>query len=144
MQLSTATVLSALLACALAASAPAQTAGPCPNTRATNVPAQVSHDGPPTRCGVGVQILGLPISIGGAKCYPLEIIYPAHQECLGAENVGTQCEPEAAIAVQLNRCECVVVGVLGTGISIPKCSCTSAGGAGTVEDAQTVLCHGTE
>ena len=134
----------ALLACLAAAEARAQTGTQCPNTRATNLPAVVSHQGHYTRCGLGVQVLGVPLSIGGAKCYQNEIIYPAHQECLGALGEGTRCVPEATLPVQLNRCECVLMGVLGTGVSVPKCSCSSAGTMGTLEDAQTLLCPGSE
>ena len=136
------TILPVLLACALVPGLRAQNGTGCPNVRATNVPAFVKHDGAYTRCGFGIQVLGLPISIGGAKCYSHEFIYPAHQECRGAVNEGTACVPAPDMPVGLDKCECMVVGVLSTGIAAPKCSCSSAGTAGTIEDAQTVLCHG--
>jgi hypothetical protein len=134
-------LLGMLVASALAAPLSAQIGPQCPNACATNIPARVEHNGPSVRCGLGVQVLGLPISIGGAKCYKNEILYPAHQECLGAHNAGTACVPAGNMPVALNRCECLLVGVLGTGIAAPKCNCESAGTLGTVEDAETVLCH---
>jgi hypothetical protein len=130
-----------LLAAALAARLPAQNGLQCPDRCATNIPARVEHNGPNVRCGLGIQVLGLPISIGGAKCFKNEILYPAHQECLGAVNVGTACVPAGEMPVGLNHCECLLVGLLGTGISAPKCNCDSAGTLGTLEDAETVLCH---
>jgi hypothetical protein len=133
-----------LFACLAATPAQAQISSQCPDTRASNVPALIVYQGGYTRCGIGVQVLGLPISVGGSKCFRNEIIYPAHQECLGALGEGLECVPEASMPVQHNRCECTLVGVLGTGISLPKCSCSPAGTLGTLEDAQTVLCHGTE
>ena len=135
------TILPALLACVLATSLPAQNSLRCPNVRATNVPARVTHQGGYARCGFGVELFGVPISIGGAKCFRNEFVYPAHQECQGALNAGTACVPAPDMSVQLNRCDCLTVGLLSTGISIPKCSCSSAGTAGTIEDAQTVECH---
>jgi hypothetical protein len=126
---------------ALAARLPAQIGVHCPDVSATNIPARVDHNGPFVRCGLGIQVLGLPISIGGAKCYKNEILYPAHQECRGAPNVGTACVPAGDMPVGLNHCECLLVGLLGTGISAPKCNCDSAGTLGTLEDAETVLCH---
>jgi len=129
-----------LLACLLAPLLHAQHETTCPNVRATNVPAQVTHEGAATRCGFGVSVFGLVLSIGGSKCYRNEFVYPAHQECQGAENPGTACVPAQDMPVALEHCECVLVGVLGTGVSAPKCSCSPAGTAGTVEDAETVLC----
>jgi hypothetical protein len=134
-----ATALFPLLA--LAPAAPPQTGIGCPNVCATNMPARVKNVGPVTHCGFGLVIFGLPIKVGGPKCYQLQFIYPAHQECLGAANQGTSCVPADDLAVQLNTCKCTTLGALGTGIAMPECSCESAGTAGTIEDAQTVLCH---
>ena len=134
-------LLPLLLLCALATNARAQGDG-CPNVRATQVPAHVDHQGSPyERCGLGVQIFGLPIRIGGAKCYRHEYLYPAHQECLGAANAGTFCEPESSMPVEHYTCECLWISVFGTGVGLPKCNCTYAGTAGTVQDALTGLCH---
>ena len=135
------TLLPALLACVLAPSLRAQNSLRCPNVRATNVLARVDRQGLRTRCGLGVELFGLPISIGGSKCFRYEFVYPAHQECQGTENQGTACVPAPDMSVQLNKCDCLTVGLLSTGISIPKCSCSSSGSAGTIEDAQTVECH---
>ena len=115
----------------------------CPNVRATNVPAQVKREGASTRCGFGVSVFGLALTIGGARCYRNEFIYPAHQECQGARNEGTACVPAPDMPVALEHCECLLVGVIGTGFAAPKCSCTSAGTAGTIEDAETVVCSAT-
>jgi len=120
-----------------------QDAGHCPNVRATNVPAQVKREGTSTRCGFGVSVFGLALSIGGARCYRNEFIYPAHQECLGARNAGTACVPAPDMPVALEHCECLLVGVMGTGVAAPKCNCTAAGTAGTIEDAETILCGAT-
>jgi hypothetical protein len=136
-------VLSVLLVCSLAAGVRAQGGDGCPNVRATQVNAHVDHQGQFDRCGVGVQIFGLPIRIGGAKCYRHEYIYPAHQECLGAVSPGTLCDPEGPLPVEHNICKCLWLAAFGTGFGIPKCDCTYAGTAGTVQDATTGLCHGT-
>lgn len=142
MQKLTNIALPLLLACALASAARASDGTGCPNVRASEVPAHIDHQGEATRCGVGVQVLGITISIGGAKCYQNEIYYPAHQECLGAASPGTACLPETTLPVELSHCECVWIGALGTGVGIPKCSCSPAGTIGTIEDATTTLCHG--
>ena len=141
MQHLSATILSVLLACAFAPRLPAQNSLRCPNVRATNVLARVDRQGPRTRCGFGVEVFGLPLSIGGGKCYQNEFTYPSHQECQGVVNEGTSCVPAPDMPVQLRRCECMTLGVLDTGFSIPKCNCSSYGTAGTIEDAQTVACH---
>jgi hypothetical protein len=132
-----------LLACLLAPLPRAQHGAECPNVRATNVPAQVKREGSSTRCGFGVSIFGLSLSIGGARCYRNEFIYPAHQECQGARNAGTACVPASDMPVALEHCECLLVGVMGTGVAAPRCNCTAAGTAGTIEDAETVLCSAT-
>jgi hypothetical protein len=141
MKLVISAVLSATLACPLAS---AQSGTQCPDTIATNVPATVKSVGPYTRCGVGIEIFGLPLTIGGAKCFRYQFVYPAHQECLGAVNPGTACLPEGSMPVLVELCECSTLGVIHTGISIPKCSCDPGGTAGTVDDAQTLLCPGQE
>lgn len=126
----------------LCASAALASAGQsCPDQRASQVDARIVHFGDPQRCGVGVVILGLPISIGGARCYPHEVLYPAHQECLGAPSPGTQCVGEDTLTVELRACECQFLSVIGTGLAVPKCSCRAAGNLGTIEDARTVPCH---
>jgi len=130
-----------LLACALVPSLRAQDGPSCPDVRATNVAARVDRQGSFSRCGLGVEIFGVPLTIGGSKCFRNEFVYPAHQECQGALNVGTACQPAPDMAVQLYKCECLTVGLISTGISIPKCNCSSAGSAGTIEDAQTLECH---
>jgi len=132
-----------LLAALLVPLPRSQQAGQCPNVRATNVPAQVTREGTSTRCGFGVSVFGLALSIGGARCYRNEFIYPAHQECRGERNPGTACVPAPDMPVALEHCECMLVGVMGTGVAAPKCNCTAAGTAGTIEDAETVLCSAT-
>jgi len=141
MQYLSVTILPALLASVLAPNLRAQEGLSCPNVRATNVFARVDRQGSFSRCGLGVEVFGVPLSIGGAKCFRNEFVYPAHQECQGTENLGTACVPAPDMAVQLNKCDCLTVGLISTGISIPKCNCSSAGSAGTIEDAQTVECH---
>lgn len=135
-------ILPALLACVLAATARAQGDPNCPNVRASEVPARVDHQGEYQHCGLGLHILGVSLTIGGAKCYRNEFIYPSHQECLGAASPGTLCDPEGSLPVIWNTCQCLWLGVLGTGVGVPKCDCTSAGTAGTVEDSRTMACPG--
>jgi hypothetical protein len=135
------TILIATFASTLTPLAPAQGGPNCPNTIATNIPARVQSGGPYTHCGLGIQIFGFPITLGGSKCYRYQFIYPAHQECLGNTNPGTACINENSLPVGLDLCECSLLGVIGTGISVPKCTCKSGGSAGTVDDAQTVTCN---
>jgi len=129
-----------LLACLCAPLPRPQQGANCPDVRASNVPAVVKRDGTSTRCGVGVSVFGLALSIGGARCYRNEFVYPAHQECQGVRNPGTACVPAPDMPVSLEHCECLLVGVVGTGVMAPKCNCTAAGTAGTIEDAETILC----
>lgn len=120
---------------------PAQSGADCPDVRASEVAARIDRFGATERCGLGVVVLGLPLSIGGAKCYRNEVTYPAHQECDGVHNAGTQCLTEATLPVTLRRCECQWFSALGTGLAVPKCSCSDSGNLGTIEDFQTVECH---
>lgn len=135
------TLVSCLLALACGFSpAAAQTGIGCPDQRATDVAAHIERSGHSQRCGVGVVILGLPLSVGGARCFHDEITYPAHQECRGEAAPGLRCATQGTVAVTLRRCECQWLSVLGTGVTVPKCSCSDAGNLGTIEDFQTLEC----
>lgn len=123
-----------------AARVAAQSGTGCPDQRASDVAARIERSGPTERCGVGVVVLGLPLSIGGARCFRDEITYPAHQECQGAPGPGLRCATESTLPVTLRRCECQWLSVLGTGLAVPKCSCSDAGNLGTLEDFQTLEC----
>lgn len=133
----------------LALAAPVATAfqggnpGPagCPNTMASQVDAEVKWSKRVRRCGIGIGIFGLRLSVFGPDCPEMKFIVPAHQTCQGNTNEGTYCAPQRPIDILAEKCTCVTVTALGTGILIPDCECKpSQLDAGTVEDFETRPC----
>ena len=114
--------------------------GPCADVRASDVAARIDGIGDETHCGIGISLFGFKIGLLGPKCPKDRFIYPAHQECLGEKNVGTSCGADKDIEVRQECCECVVIGILHTGLALPSCVCTPNGTGGTIEDAKTLDC----
>jgi hypothetical protein len=133
--------IAAVLSC-LAPLAPVQTGhvGECPDVRACDVQATITEEGHAVRCGIGIELFGLRLGLGGPECYPRRFRYPAHQECHGKLNIGTYCAYEQNLPVVEERCECSSLALLGTGIALPSCNCTTVGNAGTIEDFGTANC----
>lgn len=118
------------------------TSSQCPDTKATQVDAEIVLKGDVTTCGVGVSVFGLHVGVFGPKCPDVKLTYPSHQECQGELNEYTYCQPRGNMDVTKEKCECVTVTVLGFGALVPSCSCSDAGTGGHVEDATTVACPG--
>ncbi len=135
-------LLFGLLSLSLATLATRSSAGglPCPNERACNVDARTTDAGETERCGVGLTLFGLDLSIGGPKCPTYRYHYPAHQECHGAPTGGSRCVLEQTLNVTRERCECERIGAAGTGLAIPECDCDDQGNAGMIEDFKTEAC----
>ena len=133
--------VTSLVVCALALAAVGRAAADdCPDERASEVPARVEWGGEVERCGLGISIFGLPIQAFGPRCPDTKFFYPAHQECRGEKSTGSYCAFVGNIDVKRMRCECAELALLGTGVTIPDCSCKDDGTAGHVEDAQTYSC----
>jgi hypothetical protein len=113
---------------------------PCADVRASDVAARIDGIGDETRCGIGIVLFGFKIGLLGPKCPKDRFIYPAHQECQGEKNVGTSCSADQDVEVRQEKCECVVIGILHTGLALPSCTCTPNGTGGTIEDAKTTNC----
>ncbi|MBI5363207.1 MAG: hypothetical protein HZA53_08510 [Planctomycetes bacterium] len=111
----------------------------CPNERASEVDARFVEQGTARKCGLGITLFGLELSVGGEKCFPVRYHYPAHQVCNGEHGPGQFCAWEADLSVGEEHCACSRLGVLGTGITLPECVCTEVNG-GTVEDFGTENC----
>lgn len=111
----------------------------CPNEKATEVPARFEEQGTPRRCGLGISLLGLELSIGGEKCFPRRFRYPSHQVCNGEVSEGHYCKTEDDLDVTEEHCECSRLALLGTGFTLPECVCTPVVG-GTIEDFGTADC----
>jgi len=130
-----------LSAAAYVPSATAQVSGECPNVQATPVDARTEGLGGSERCGLGVSLFGWSLGLFGPSCPDKKATYPAHSVCRGEKNMGTRCVKVSNLRVTLEECECSVAGVLGTGLSLPSCSCTpSSADGGVVENFETQNC----
>jgi hypothetical protein len=123
----------------LAPSALAQQ-GPCPNTRASNVVAKFDDSGASSNCQLGIVLFGISIGIDVVRCPNQIFFYPAHEACLGQANPGTYCGAGESLAVQVQKCECVVIGSSSLGLSLPVCKCRNGGTAGIFGTGKTFLC----
>lgn len=112
----------------------------CPDVRASQIDAYVSWGGEVKKCGIGIGLFGLRLSIAGPSCPDYKFIYPSHQACLGTPSEGTYCAPAGVLSVKAEKCECGSATIAGTGLLIPSCNCTVTDGGGHVEDAQTLAC----
>lgn len=131
----------ALLALVSAIGAVTATAGDCPNEAATSVPPELLDSKQEVRCGVGVSILGLELSVFGPTCPVARFLVPAHGECLGAQVEDYRCVPVGVLNVSYERCECEDVTAIGTGLLLPSCKCTPQTlSAGFVIDWGSVAC----
>lgn len=112
----------------------------CADVRAAQVDARVDDIGTSTRCGIGISIFGIDLSLGGPDCFPRRVVTPARQTCNGDYNEGTWCGFEQTLAVTAEKCECSEITLLGTGFKFPSCDCELEGNLGTVEDFGTYNC----
>jgi len=112
----------------------------CPDVRATPVPARVDRSTDTRRCGFGIRIFGLGLSLFGPECPDKKFIYPAHQECKGDAHPGFLCTPGGFLDVEVEDCDCGEATVFGTGLLIPSCDCLAGGVAGHVQDASSGVC----
>ncbi len=111
----------------------------CPNQKASEVDARFVEEGTPRKCGLGITLFGLERGIGGEECFPRRFRYPAHQVCNGERSEGHLCVTEDDMDVTEEHCDCSRLAVLGTGLTLPECVCTSVNG-GTIEDFGTKDC----
>lgn len=114
--------------------------GHCPDVKATQVDVRIDNMGSHADCGFGIVIFGFRITFSGPPCPPDRAVYPAHQACKGEASPGSFCETEGTMPVTREHCTCSLLGAGGIGISLPICTCTYTGQAGTVEDAHTGNC----
>lgn len=112
----------------------------CPNTRASDVPVHVDDSGASSTCQLGVMLFGVSIGINVVRCPHQVFFYPAHQACLGASSLGTQCGDGPPVPVRVQKCACGVLGTSALGISLPVCNCHDAGTAGMIGTGKTLLC----
>jgi len=111
--------------------------GDCPDEKASNVPAMtVSLE--IEKCMVAVTVLGLPLLLISTSDCETYLLYPAHQECLGASMLGHHCTKSQNLAVTLFEEHCVGIKLIGTGLEA-GCS-AKVKSAGTIEDFETVAC----
>lgn len=133
-------VVSGCLFLACASALPADETPGCPDTMAVTVAARVEQRGQ-QRCGFGVSVFGKGVGVFGPKCPKAIYFYPAHPCCQNAQtNPGTRCTIDKLAPIQMQTCECNVLGVFGTGVKLPGCECKDAGGGGFLETGKTVDC----
>jgi hypothetical protein len=112
----------------------------CPDERASQVDPRVLEANF-ISCNLGIIIFGIKIGLGGPLCPRKKWTVPAHQECLGEENVGTYCRVQGALPIQFEECDCRTIGEADFGIMLPECVCTVVPNlGGFVEDFETVNC----
>lgn len=114
--------------------------GHCPDVVATNVAARIDPGSQENQCVLTITLFGIEIGVHFGRCPVLQTVYPAHQECLGQFNEGTQCSPGEELEVRLQKCECSLLLGRTLGVPIPGCDCKDSGTAGTIEDAKTTPC----
>ncbi|MBI5435073.1 MAG: hypothetical protein HZA52_19720 [Planctomycetes bacterium] len=121
-----------------------QSTSSCPDTKATQVPVEITTAGATHTCGLGFVVFGIGGAILGEECPESKITTPAHQTCGDEENPGTACVPEQDMVVTVRDCNCggLVIPVIQVGIPT-TCECDPPMNAGTVEDFKTVVCVST-
>jgi len=119
----------------------AQAGQGCSNTKATQVPVEVTKSGSSERCGIGLVIFGFGGAIIGSKCKQFETMTPAHQTCSDEASLGNSCVLEGTEKVQTRECSCGGLVIPGIEIGIPtSCVCGDWYPNGTVEDFKTAPC----
>jgi len=134
-------VLAAILVLAALPLVPlrAQVGGPCPDQRATLVPAASQDLAPWRTCYLRVQVLGVVISLPNGRCPSGRTHVPAHEECLGEFAADSACEELGPVPLELELCRCVWHS--GPWVSFSSCECRAAGTMGFVTQGHTVECH---
>lgn len=113
----------------------------CPNVRASYVPPSVTHSSTSERCGVGISLFGLGVSVFGPSCPAARFTTPGHGVCNGAPSPGNRCVPAGLVDVIYEKCECADATALGTGLLLPDCDCqVQPISGGTVENWRTKPC----
>ncbi len=135
------TLLAAAFIPGLAAARPAPPGPDCPNEQASNVPSKEVQSAKYRRCGVGLQLFGLDISLFGKKCPRWIDTYPSHQECQGEELIGHACVFDELVEVTREICDCAdATLILDTGIALPYCDCDYGGISGYIETFTSQPC----
>ena len=93
----------------------------CPDTRASEVPVEVSSAGLIFNCrGASFEIDTVTITTGGSTCVQNVVIVPAHQVCEGIPLEGHRCVIEGDLAVQVHWFECraewMLLGIFGVSV----------------------------
>jgi hypothetical protein len=125
----------------LLALGPALAVHDCPDTQATNI-GPTLIDGPGgEKCKMGFALFGQDLALGGEFCPSMRFLTPAHQECLGAPLVGSECAIAGNRPVTAMDCECDTLGGAILSILLGSCECEDNGlDVGHVEDAHTLPC----
>jgi hypothetical protein len=121
----------------------------CPDTRASEVPVEVSTGGLIFNCrGASFNIDGVTISTGASTCTQHVIIVPAHQICEGIPLEGHRCVFEDTVPIQVHWFECRaeywLLGIFGASVRCTAVLDANGGHkvtvGGSIEDFKTEDC----
>ncbi len=119
--------------------------GACQDRAASvQVPVEEQESSETERCGFGISIFGIELTLFGPRCPRTIYTYPSHQTCgeVGS-SPGHNCIVQGTLSVTREDCECSELEIpgLATGLDLPNCKCSpAAGNYGHVEDFQTQDC----